>query len=94
MTTELLDEVAHADGGHLVERVLAIAEHRETKKWKVHIRWHGLEDVEASWEPLDVMWEDIPLFIKEWIKKNKHLAVAKKVQDFIASLPQPSKKRQ
>ena len=39
------------------------------------------------------MWEDIPLLIKEWLKNNKHLAVARKVQDFIATLPQPAKKR-
>ena len=93
VTSELLDDVAYAAGGHLVERVLAIAEDRDTKKWKVNIKWHGLEDVEASWEPLEVMWEDIPLLIKEWLKKNKHLAVTRKVQDFIATLPQPAKKR-
>ena len=94
MTTDLLDDVAHADGGHLVERVLAIREDRDTKKWKVHIRWHGLEDVEASWEPLESMWEYIALLIQAWIKKNKHLAVAKKVQGVIDYLPQPAKKRQ
>ena len=93
VTAELLDDVAHAAGGHLVKSILAVTQDRDTKKWKVHIRWHGLEDVEASWEPLETMWEDIPLLIKEWIKKNKHLAVAKKVQDFISTLPQPDTKR-
>ena len=52
-----------------------------------------LEDVEASWERLEIMWEYIPLLIQAWIKKNKHLAVAKTVQAFIANLPQPVKKR-
>ncbi len=88
VTAELLHDVAYVAGSHLVEKVLSISGYRDVIKWKARIRWHGLEDVEASSEPLKVMWEDIPLLINEWIKD-------KKVQDFIATLPLPSpKKRQ
>ena len=64
VTADLLDDVAHAEGGHLVEWVLTIVEDQSAKKWKAHIKWLGLEEIEASWEPLGTMWEDIPVLIK------------------------------
>lgn len=43
---------------------------RSTQQWDIHVKWIGLEKLEASWEPALVLLEDVPVIVSRWIHAN------------------------
>jgi hypothetical protein len=86
VTTDLVDSIAHAAGGHFLDRILAIKQDPTTKAWQVHIKWLGLDEEDSSWEPLATMLEDIPKAIADYVRTIKSKSSAKKIARVIESL--------
>ena len=62
---DLLEQVAYGEGGFHVE---GFSEVREVNgQHQVLVKWLGLEDEEASWEPAANLYEDVPVLLRKWI---------------------------
>ncbi|KAH9118412.1 hypothetical protein LEN26_012113, partial [Aphanomyces euteiches] len=70
VTQDLLDHIAYVEGGHIVETLLDCKFDRDSKRWTVLVKWLGLDIIENSWEPLDVMIEDVPKLVHRFIETN------------------------
>ena len=36
----------------------------------IQVKWMGFDEIESSWEPIDNLWEDIPLKVSEFLQKK------------------------
>ncbi|KAE8951062.1 hypothetical protein PR002_g33089 [Phytophthora rubi] len=57
----------HADGGHLVSKLVKCLMGPETHTWEIQVEWIGLDPLEASWEPATIIYEDVPEFVKRFV---------------------------
>jgi hypothetical protein len=64
---ELEEQAIHGEGGHLVEAIRACRLSPSTHQWEVQVKWYGLDEVEASWEPAEVIQEDVPLLFQRFV---------------------------
>ncbi|ETV89854.1 hypothetical protein H310_15307 [Aphanomyces invadans] len=44
---------------------------RQTGRYKVLVKWLGLDAKESSWEPVDNLLEDIPIVLRKWCAAHK-----------------------
>ncbi|KAG2770790.1 hypothetical protein PC129_g22578 [Phytophthora cactorum] len=83
VTEELLDHIASQ--GTLLA-VDAIVEHRvnpDMQAYEVKVKWLGLETIEASWEPLKTMSEDVPQLLLQYANEAKDDALLRAVASAI-----------
>ncbi|KAH9110642.1 hypothetical protein LEN26_013681, partial [Aphanomyces euteiches] len=92
VTQDLLDHIAYVEGGHIVETLLDCKFDRDSKRWTVLVKWLGLDIIENSWEPLDVMIEDVPKLVHRFIETNSvsNGNVRKMAQAYALLLAQPT----
>ncbi|KAG4042647.1 hypothetical protein PC123_g21865 [Phytophthora cactorum] len=36
-------------------------------RWELQVSWMGLQAIEDSWEPLDVLAQDVPVKVRDYI---------------------------
>nr|CCA20340.1 AlNc14C91G5710 [Albugo laibachii Nc14] len=66
-TTEEI--MAHVTNQDLLLNVESIYVHRKVQeKWKLLVKWKGLEEVEASWEPYVSFKHDVPTLASRYCK--------------------------
>ncbi|KAE9346008.1 hypothetical protein PR003_g7645 [Phytophthora rubi] len=64
---ELQEKVIFGEGGHLVEALRACRLSPDTHRWEILVKRFGLDDIEASWEPAEVIIQDVPLLFEAFI---------------------------
>lgn len=60
LTEDLITQAFHAEGGHLVSRLVKCHIGPEFHVWEDLFERIGLDPLEASWEPATVILEDLP----------------------------------
>jgi transposase InsO family protein len=101
---ELTEQAIHGEGGHLVEAIRACRLSPDTHQWEVHVKWFGLDEVEASWEPAEVIQEDVPVLFSRFVDetpddparhrmKEALVALARRQPTAASALPVPKKRR-
>ncbi|GMF32060.1 unnamed protein product [Phytophthora fragariaefolia] len=55
VTEDLVQHIIHGEGGHLVERFIECRFGPELRAWEIKVKWFGLDELEASWEPVRIM---------------------------------------
>ncbi|KAF4137553.1 Chromo (CHRromatin Organization MOdifier) domain [Phytophthora infestans] len=43
---------------------------KHTTRHEIEVRWKGLSEAEASWEPADVLLQDVPVAVRAFVKKH------------------------
>ena len=71
-TQNLRDQIAFNDSGYEVESILDAKKHQRT--WKLLVRWRGLSPEYDSWETLDSLRKDIPVYLKQLLKSSSFAA--------------------
>ncbi|RHZ27015.1 hypothetical protein DYB26_012008 [Aphanomyces astaci] len=66
--------------GFFVEDLLG-ARRGADGKFEVRVKWKGLDEEEASWEPALQLYEDIAVVLRRWIMKNASDGVVKEMRD-------------
>ncbi|ETV77529.1 hypothetical protein H257_08467 [Aphanomyces astaci] len=97
VTEELLRRIAHSAEGHVVDQFLDFRYYDRLAAFEVCVRWRGLQEIEASWEPADNLLEDIPTEFKRYVRSNKvdaqvkamatALGVTQSLGEIVANLP-------
>ncbi|RHZ01493.1 hypothetical protein DYB31_012294, partial [Aphanomyces astaci] len=80
VTDALVDYAAFGDEGFFVEELLG-ARRSADGKFEVRVKWKGLDEEEASWEPALQLYEDIAVVLRRWIMKNASDGVVKEMRD-------------
>ncbi|RHY30475.1 hypothetical protein DYB32_004299 [Aphanomyces invadans] len=68
VTINLMDYAAFSEESFYVEALLAARCNKG--RHEVLVKWKGLEEEEASWEPAFELYEDIAVVMRRWIVKN------------------------
>jgi hypothetical protein len=68
---ELLAHVAFNSEGHIIDSFQEVREKPHGPGWEVYVRWRGLERTEDSWEPAEIVLEDVPPHLARWCKTMK-----------------------
>lgn len=66
-TAELLDQIRWDESNitYTVEAILDFA--KSGRSWNFLIRWAGFDEAEDSWEPLEMLKQDIPTMLKNYV---------------------------
>ena len=72
VTEALKEHVGYVAGGY---EVAAIKEARKTKggKWELLVKWLGFDDAEATWVTAEVLAEDVPMLLLQFIDSEKEI---------------------
>ncbi|KAE9082795.1 hypothetical protein PF010_g21445 [Phytophthora fragariae] len=81
VSEELLQHVAHNSEGHVVSKFLRASYDTAAKSYKLLVRWRGLSEQEDSWEPVQVMLEDVPAAVKAFIADHADESIVRKLAD-------------
>ncbi|ETW00286.1 hypothetical protein H310_07665 [Aphanomyces invadans] len=65
---DLLEQVAFGDSGFHVEALKEIRDN--AGRFEVRVQWLGLDEAEASWEPVTTLYEDVPELFRRWVIAN------------------------
>ena len=69
VTEDLANHIAFGNEGlHVAKLGQARLENGE---YQALVYWLGLEDAEASWEPVASLYEDIPVVFRRWVNENQ-----------------------
>ncbi|ETV67421.1 hypothetical protein H257_16396 [Aphanomyces astaci] len=71
VTEELLRHIAHNADSHVVDQFLDCRYNDRLAVFEVCVRWRGLQEIEASWEPAANLLENIPTEFKHYVRSNK-----------------------
>ncbi|RLO02131.1 hypothetical protein DYB28_003152 [Aphanomyces astaci] len=82
VTDDLVDYAAFGDEGFFVEELLG-ARRSADGKFEVRVKWKGLDEEEAFWEPALQLYEDIAVVLRRWIVKNASDGVVKEMRDHL-----------
>jgi len=67
VTEDIVDHIIHGEGGHLVEKFLDRRFGPASHEWAMRVKWFGIDELEASWEPARIMLEDQPRLVEQFI---------------------------
>jgi hypothetical protein len=77
---ELIEQSAHDGLGFEVEAFVDLR--KQGQHWEVKVRWRGYTPEEDTWEPLQQVWEDVPVLLKNWLKTT-NVEGAKEAAQFL-----------
>ncbi|ETV76454.1 hypothetical protein H257_09473 [Aphanomyces astaci] len=80
VTDDLVDYAAFGDEGYFVQELLG-ARRSADGQFEVRVKWKGLDEEEAPWEPALQLYEDIAVVLRRWIVKNASDGVVKEMRD-------------
>ncbi|TYZ67795.1 hypothetical protein PybrP1_012415 [[Pythium] brassicae (nom. inval.)] len=83
VSEELLLHVAHNSEGHVERDLLGCRYNAEERRCEVLVSWCGLSEAEDSWEPAQVLKEDLLALLKAFVKSK---GTDKLVRDMAAAL--------
>jgi Chromo (CHRromatin Organisation MOdifier) domain len=70
-TLEVSEELLqHVSNQGQIMTVKGIRSHRychDPQGYEVLVQWRGLEEIEDSWEPMDAMYEDVPVIVERYV---------------------------
>ncbi|KAF0739335.1 hypothetical protein Ae201684_004904 [Aphanomyces euteiches] len=75
ITSGLLAHLAHNSEGYEVEKIVAARYNVELRSFEVLIKWRGLVEVENTWEPADIISEDVPALFMAFCNANSSAIV-------------------
>jgi transposase InsO family protein len=52
--------------------------------WEIKVKWQGFDELECSWEPLDVLQADVPVYVQTALRELPH-ASFKALKDYLAA---------
>ncbi|KAE9215371.1 hypothetical protein PF005_g9456 [Phytophthora fragariae] len=64
---KLQEQAIFGEGGHVVEALRACRLSPDTHRWEMLVKWFGLDEIEASWEPAEVIKQDVPLLYEAFV---------------------------
>jgi hypothetical protein len=67
---ELVEQAIHGDGGHLVEALRECRLSPATHRWEVEVKWFGLDEIEASWEPAETIRQDVLTLFEAFVSAD------------------------
>ena len=83
--------VAYNSAGHVIDDFHKVEKNSDLE-WRVLVSWHGLERIEDSWEPIEVLLEDVPAQLKKWLRKKIGSSnINSMCGELELTLPKPSK---
>ncbi|GMF48949.1 unnamed protein product [Phytophthora fragariaefolia] len=85
---ELQEQAIYGEGGHLVEALLDCRLSPDSHRWEVFVKWFGLDDIEASWEPADIIKQDVPGLFQAFVADQPE---ARSRRDMMAALAGPDR---
>uniref|UniRef100_H3H555 Reverse transcriptase n=1 Tax=Phytophthora ramorum TaxID=164328 RepID=H3H555_PHYRM len=85
---ELQEQAIYGEGGHLVEALLDCRLSPDSHRWEVFVKWFGLDDIEASWEPADIIKQDVPGLFQVFVDDQPE---ARSRRDMAAALAGPDR---
>ncbi|OWY95775.1 hypothetical protein PHMEG_00034139 [Phytophthora megakarya] len=77
VSEDLLLHIAHNSEGHVVDCLLEARYNRQEKRQEIKVHWRGLSEHEDSWEPADVLLQDVPTVVKAFVRTHAKLAPVK-----------------
>ena len=70
MTEELERYITYKEGRFLVERFVDI--HKRSSKYFMKVKWNGPDEVEATWEHILQIFEDVKTLTKTISQTSEH----------------------
>ncbi|KAI9988016.1 hypothetical protein PInf_024276 [Phytophthora infestans] len=68
--------------GHVVEELKEARYNSTAKTHDLLVKWRGLTEEENSWEPVQNLIEDVPVFVKQFLTNNQDIpAIVKLMED-------------
>ncbi|KAG2870789.1 hypothetical protein PC116_g7687 [Phytophthora cactorum] len=71
---DLLQHIAQNSEGHVVDFLLKARYNKTAKRHEIKVHWRGLDQLEDSWEPAEVLLEDVPNAVKAFVSTHNTLA--------------------
>lgn len=83
VTKQLRDFIAHGGGAATITR---IGNHRlNGRTWELQVFWQGYPDDEATWEPLQTMQQDAPVYVRRYINSITNDDIKKRLNAAIST---------
>ncbi|ETP52145.1 hypothetical protein F442_02795 [Phytophthora nicotianae P10297] len=70
VTEDLMLHAAHNSEGHVVDSLLKARYNQQEKHHEIKVRWRGLDVIEDSWEPADILLQDVPVAVKAFVREH------------------------
>jgi hypothetical protein len=66
---ELKHQIVHDEEAmyYTVLRFLRHKKDEESGSWKFLVHWKGFDESEASWEPFEILIDDVPAMVKDYV---------------------------
>jgi len=77
ITEELREQAAHNQQGYEVKSFLGHRLNPTTKEWELLTQWKGFSDLEATWESLKTLFDDIPEKVRKYVEKLQPISSRK-----------------
>ncbi|RHY83440.1 hypothetical protein DYB26_004720 [Aphanomyces astaci] len=77
VTEDLADHIAFGNEGFHVAKLGDVRE--ENGEYQALVYWLGLDEDEASWEPVRSLYEDIPIVFRRWVHQHEDQEEVKKM---------------
>ncbi|KAH9108009.1 hypothetical protein AeMF1_016707, partial [Aphanomyces euteiches] len=84
VTEDLADHIAFGNEGFHVARLGSMRV--ENGEYQALVYWLGLDEDEASWEPVQCLYEDIPVVFRRWVNQSQDEEVKKMAEALEKSL--------
>jgi hypothetical protein len=66
VTADLKHQITHDEMRYKIEK---ITDHTfEDDEYKLFVKWQGFDQEESTWEPFEVIYEDVPSIVKEYVR--------------------------
>ncbi|KAF0731194.1 hypothetical protein Ae201684_011457 [Aphanomyces euteiches] len=84
VSEDLADHIAFGNEGFHVARLGSVRV--ENGEYQALVYWLGLDEDEASWEPVQSLYEDIPVVFRRWVNQSQDEEVKKMAEALEKSL--------
>jgi hypothetical protein len=81
VTEEIRQHVANQGITLAVREIMDHRRNNRTRQWELLVSWRGLESSEDSWEPLDDIYADVPILVRDYIVARDVPALATAIAD-------------